>query len=109
MALALHVNRLPGLSRGVTIFIPVYNEEEVLERNAKKVMDYAAGLGLTYELIIGSNGSTDRTVEIGWRLASAEFYRRQPGQRTGQRGSALWRWRVSNSCGGVYIYRLDQG
>ena len=57
------------MTPGVTVFIPVYNEEPILERNAERVLECLARLGPAHELILGSNGSTDRTPEIGARLA----------------------------------------
>jgi len=59
------------MGRGLTIFMPLYNEDELLERNARTVLGYAARFGLPYELILGSNGSTDQTTEIGRKLARA--------------------------------------
>lgn len=48
-----------------TIFIPVYNEEQIIIKNTEKLIDYLNGLKIPYEIIIGSNGSTDRTPELG--------------------------------------------
>ena len=53
---------------GISIFIPLYNEEEILERNVLTLIGYMNRLRCPYELILGSNGSTDRTVDIGRRL-----------------------------------------
>jgi len=52
-----------------SVFIPVYNEAAILESNARRLLAYLGGLGQSYELIIGSNGSDDGTVEIGQALA----------------------------------------
>lgn len=61
-----------------TVFIPVYNEETLLVKNAEKLMDYLNGLNTPYEVIIGSNGSTDRTRELGaelqQRYANVKFF-----------------------------------
>jgi len=54
---------------GITVFVPVYNEEAILEPNARTILEYVARLALPSELILGSNGSTDRTPQIGRRLA----------------------------------------
>lgn len=53
---------------GLTVFIPLYNEEAILEENVRKFHDAMGRLKVPYELILGSNGSTDRTLEIGQRL-----------------------------------------
>lgn len=51
-----------------TVIVPVYNEEEILERNAGKLLAYCDGLGTPYEIVIVSNGSTDDSVRIGQAL-----------------------------------------
>ena len=56
---------------GVTIFIPVYNEEDLLVKNTMHLLAFLDSLDLPYEVIIGSNGSNDGTVRL------AEALRRQ--------------------------------
>lgn len=51
-----------------TIFIPVYNEEEIIAPNTERLTEYLDHFNTRYEIIIGSNGSTDRTVELGQAL-----------------------------------------
>jgi glycosyltransferase involved in cell wall biosynthesis len=48
-----------------TINIPIYNEEEILIENTEKLLSYLKGLNTEYEIIIVSNGSTDRSPELG--------------------------------------------
>ncbi len=55
--------------QGFSVFIPVLDEERLLAPNALAVLEHCRGLGREFELIIGSNGSTDRTAEIGRSLA----------------------------------------
>lgn len=52
-----------------TVGIPVYNEEELIEENTVRLLDFLNTLHTPFEVIIGSNGSTDRTVELGTALA----------------------------------------
>ncbi len=52
-----------------SVVIPVYNEEAIFEQNAKKLMKFLDSLEKKYEVVICSNGSSDRTDEIGRRLA----------------------------------------
>ncbi|OGA47603.1 MAG: hypothetical protein A3G25_13515 [Betaproteobacteria bacterium RIFCSPLOWO2_12_FULL_63_13] len=52
-----------------TVGIPVYNEEDLIEQNTVRLLDYLKSLQTPFEVIIGSNGSTDRTVELGGKLA----------------------------------------
>ena len=55
----------------VTIFIPVYNEEQILAGNVTKLMSLLDSDLPGYEIVVVSNGSTDSTVKIGERLAAA--------------------------------------
>jgi glycosyltransferase involved in cell wall biosynthesis len=49
----------------LTIFIPAYNEESILAGNIDRLRTYLKDRGIVeYEIILVSNGSTDRTVEI---------------------------------------------
>jgi len=48
----------------VTIIIPVYNEEEILAKNIKKLIKDLKNSKLKFEVIIADNGSTDSTPEI---------------------------------------------
>ncbi len=48
----------------VTIIIPVYNEEPILLTNLSRLTSYLDGIGAAFEVILVSNGSTDRTVEL---------------------------------------------
>lgn len=56
------------------MFVPVYNEEPILKTNIAQLGAYLGGCLEDYEILIGSNGSTDRTVEIGRDLE--QTYRR---------------------------------
>lgn len=56
---------------GISVFIPLYNEEGILEENVHRLLDYLPELSSRYEIILGSNGSTDRTSQIGSGLASS--------------------------------------
>jgi glycosyltransferase involved in cell wall biosynthesis len=52
-----------------TIFVPAYNEEEILSDSVRRLKDYAEDKGCAYEIIIVSNGSTDATERIGASLS----------------------------------------
>lgn len=56
--------------KGVTINIPVYNEQELIGPNTEKLLGYLNERDIEHEVIIVSNGSTDKTVEIGRELES---------------------------------------
>ena len=55
-------------SLSLSIFFPVYNEEEMLVPNTEKLIRHMESLGGPYEILIGSNGSKDRTVAYGQDL-----------------------------------------
>ncbi len=58
------------MKHSVDIVIPVLNEEEVLEKNAIILNNFLSkNCKIPWQVTIFSNGSTDRTVEIGNRLA----------------------------------------
>jgi glycosyltransferase involved in cell wall biosynthesis len=54
---------------GFTVGIPVYNEEAILVPNTERLLAFLDGLGRDYEVLIGSNGSTDATTTLGVDLA----------------------------------------
>lgn len=53
-----------------TIFIPLFNEEEIIERNVLELLGYLRDQGIECEIILGSNGSTDRTPAVIQGLAA---------------------------------------
>jgi glycosyltransferase involved in cell wall biosynthesis len=52
-----------------TVGIPVLNEEAILVPNTERLLHYLDGLGRDYEVLIGSNGSTDSTTTLGADLS----------------------------------------
>lgn len=54
----------------ISIVIPVYNEEAILEDSIAELCGALDDLGWDYELILAENGSTDRTVAVGRELAA---------------------------------------
>jgi glycosyltransferase involved in cell wall biosynthesis len=57
------------LSRPFTVGIPVYNEAALLVPNTERLVGFLDTLGRDYEVLIGSNGSTDATRTLGMELA----------------------------------------
>lgn len=55
----------------LSIVIPVYNEEAILEASLHELCDRLDAEGLRYEVIVAENGSRDRTVELCERVAAA--------------------------------------
>ena len=56
---------------GITILVPVYNEEGLLVKNTLRLLAFLDSLKRPYEVILGSNGSTDRTVNLAGELSKA--------------------------------------
>ena len=60
----------PPRSRSLSVVIPAYNEEEILEATVAHVIEGAERLDLEFfELVICENGSTDRTAALALELA----------------------------------------
>jgi hypothetical protein len=62
-----------------TVGIPVLNEEAILVPNTERLLHFLDGLGREYEILIGSNGSTDSTtlgVDLSRRFRRASFFHR---------------------------------
>ena len=55
----------------LSLVIPVYNEEAILEASLHELCDRLDAEGLRYEVIVAENGSRDRTVELATRVAEA--------------------------------------
>lgn len=53
----------------LSVIIPAYNEAEIIEHSVNYVHEYMQQRGLTHEVIVVSNGSTDGTDDICRRLA----------------------------------------
>lgn len=60
------------IQTSLSLIIPVYNEEAVLEKNLKTLVDYLSNLPIleNFEIIVCDDGSTDKTGEISDQLAS---------------------------------------
>ena len=54
----------------VSILIPIYNEEQILEESVRDLVGGIDPLGIPYELLLCENGSKDRSVEVGERLVA---------------------------------------
>jgi glycosyltransferase involved in cell wall biosynthesis len=59
-----------GADPHISIVIPIYNEQAILEEAVTDVRRRLEPLGWSYEIILAENGSKDRTIEIGHELAT---------------------------------------
>lgn len=70
----------------LSLFLPVYNEEENLERLNAKIFEAMAQLGHSFEVIYVDDGSTDRSLDLLRKFAAADArvkviaFRRNYGQ-----------------------------
>lgn len=53
----------------LSIVIPIYNEEAILERSVSELIDDLEREGVDFEILLAENGSRDRTVAIAELLA----------------------------------------
>ena len=54
----------------LTVGIPLYNEEELLRSKTLELHAFLRQRGEEFEILLGSNGSSDATVSVGERLAA---------------------------------------
>jgi dolichyl-phosphate beta-glucosyltransferase len=52
---------MPNQDPEISIVIPAYNEEARIENTLQRVVDYFDARGESYEVLVVSDGSTDRT------------------------------------------------
>lgn len=53
----------------VAIVVPVYNEEEKIEKSVRRILKFTEGFEYSCRIIIADNASTDRTLKIAKRLS----------------------------------------
>lgn len=53
----------------LSLVIPVFNEENCIEKTLKRTIDYLSSKNFIYEIIVADDGSTDKTEEIVERFA----------------------------------------
>ena len=54
---------------GLSVFVPVYNEAALVVANTRRLAAFLDKLGIPWEIILGSNGSTDTTPDLAAALA----------------------------------------
>ena len=57
----------------LSIVIPVYNDEAILERALRGLIAEVRTLGRSFEVIVATNGCVDMTIPIAEELARGEF------------------------------------
>lgn len=56
--------KIAQLKESLSVVVPVYNEEKILEKNMKILDSFLKRLKISHEIILSENGSTDRSREI---------------------------------------------
>ena len=69
-------NRLEGLRPGLSVIVPCYNEEEVIETTHARLSAVMIGAGLSYDIIYVDDGSQDATAEKLRAIAAASPHAR---------------------------------
>lgn len=52
------------MDKDISVVIPAYNEEKIIEQTVKKIREYLSSKEFSYEIIAVNDGSSDRTEEI---------------------------------------------
>jgi len=52
----------------ISVLIPVYNEEQIINQNTKRLFNFLKRKKIEFEILICDNGSTDSTAKKGKRL-----------------------------------------
>ncbi|HEY9720839.1 MAG TPA: glycosyltransferase family 2 protein [Oscillatoriaceae cyanobacterium] len=73
----------------ISVVMPAYNEEDIIETVVRKCTDYLSGICEDYEVVVVNDGSKDRTGEILDRLASENPRVRPVHQQNTGYGGAL--------------------
>jgi cellulose synthase/poly-beta-1,6-N-acetylglucosamine synthase-like glycosyltransferase len=108
LLLALKAVRRPGPElkthrpRSATIVLPVFNEERTIVGRLKELTSLADSAGVPVEVVVVSDGSTDRTVELARTFAEAGV---RVIELTGRRGKATaLNAGVASSTGEVVVF-----
>lgn len=93
---------------GLSIVIPVYNEEKIIERNTERLIRFLKTnlRSSKFEIILVSNGSTDSTVEKGTNLQK-KFRNRVKIISINKKGVGNAFRKGVNSASHEYIVSLD--
>lgn len=77
----------------ISLFVPAYNEEKIIERNIKRLSNILSDITDTYEIVVVNDNSKDSTAELCKKLESDKIryitYENGPSRRENL-GKALW-------------------
>jgi dolichyl-phosphate beta-glucosyltransferase len=92
------------MTPGLSVVIPAYEEREVLPRTLGEVSEYLRGTGLTYEIIVVDDGSTDGTAAIAAAFSATDPSVRAVRLETNQGKGAAVRRGVQEAAGEVVAF-----
>lgn len=78
------MSQAPGESHGVSLVIPAWNEERRLSRTLDRYLTGLQNSGRTFEVIVVSDGSTDRTASIALGYADRNVRLLEYGKKLGK-------------------------
>jgi undecaprenyl-phosphate 4-deoxy-4-formamido-L-arabinose transferase len=98
------MNHKDGAGRKVSVVIPVYNEEQVLEKLFNRIVPVMEGLGRDYEIIMVDDGSSDHSLDLLKRHAGGKIKVVELMRNFGQHAAVFAGFRNSD---GEIIITLD--
>ncbi|HSE83124.1 MAG TPA: FAD-dependent oxidoreductase [Thermodesulfobacteriota bacterium] len=97
----------PEQAPAVSIAIPIYNEEGILEGAVREIIKEADKLQIDYELLLCENGSSDRTVEIANQLSKIYPQVRLVQYREPNYGKALKLGILNSNGRNIVCFEID--
>jgi glycosyltransferase involved in cell wall biosynthesis len=93
-----------GSRESLSVLIPAYNEGRHICEVLSRLLRVLSGIGLPYEVLLVSDGSTDDTVTQARTVSAAELVVLSYEQRRGKGYALRYAW---ERCSGTYVAFLD--
>lgn len=90
----------------LSVIIPCYNEEEIIEENFNILRKELDNLGLSYEIIFCNDGSTDGTITVLTKIQNENPCVRLISYFP-NRGAGYAYYRLYKACSGEIIFQMD--
>jgi len=100
------MSKTSPLVREISVVIPAYNEEKIIEDSIRTLIAHMDGLHLDkYEVVISENGSTDRTLDLAKKFATGNLKVISSAKRGF--GNAIRKGVAEASMENIVVYPLD--